>query len=373
MTITNTQHTTTTREKETPKLFQPYTLRSLILRNRIVVAPIAQYSSVDGFANDWHLVHLGSFAVGGAALVMQEGTAVEARGRTSPDDMGIYRDEHIEMLSRITSFIREQGALAGIELNHAGRKGSPIGHRKEARFGLAPEDGGWQTVAPSAIAFADNYPTPVALTKHEIANIVQRFAEGAQRSVAAGFQVIELLAGHGYLLHQFLSPLSNQRNDEYGGALHNRMRFLLEITDAVRQVMPEERPLLVRISATDWLEEGGVTLAESVEIAHELKKHHVDLIDVSTGGNITDATHIPVGPGYQVPFAEAIRREAQIPTGAVGMITQPQQANTILEQEQADLIFIAREFLRDPHWPLRAAHELSYDVAWPWQYMRARL
>lgn len=356
----------------TPKLFQPYTLRSLTLRNRIVVAPMAQYSSVDGFANDWHLVHLGSFAVGGAALVMQEGTAVEAQGRTTLDDMGIYRDEHIEMLSHITSFIRERGALAGIELSHAGGKGSSTGHRKGTRFGLAPEDGGWQTVAPSAIAFADNYPTPIALTKNEIAKIVQRFAEGAQRSVAAGFQVIELLAGHGYLLHQFLSPLSNQRNDEYGGSLYNRMRFLLEITDAVRQVMPEELPLLVRISATDWLEEGGVTLAESIEIARELKKHHVDLIEVSTGGNSKDATRIPVGPGYQVPFAEAIRREAQIPTGAVGMITQSQQANTILQQEQADLIFIAREFLRDPHWPLRAAHELSYDIAWPWQYMRAR-
>jgi 2,4-dienoyl-CoA reductase-like NADH-dependent reductase (Old Yellow Enzyme family) len=370
--ISNEKNAHADTDKDVVKLFRPYTLRNLTLRNRIVVAPMCQYSSIDGFANDWHLVHLGSFAVGGAALVIQEATAVEARGRISPDDMGIYHDEHVEMLSRITAFIRSQGALAGIQLAHAGRKASTNSPWKTPDGEITSENGGWQTVAPSAIAFSDNYPHPVALEKSEITEIVQSFATAAKRALKAGFEVIELHAAHGYLLHQFLSPYSNQRNDEYGGLLQNRMRFLLEVTDAVRQVIPEELPLLVRVSATDWLEEGGLTLEESVEVARELKKHGVDLIDVSSGGNVKKAD-IPVGPGYQVPLSEAIHHQAQIPTGAVGMITEPTQANTILEQDQADLIIMAREFLRNPRWPQRAARELSQKIEWPKQYTRAKI
>jgi 2,4-dienoyl-CoA reductase-like NADH-dependent reductase (Old Yellow Enzyme family) len=331
---------------------------------------MCQYSSIDGFANDWHLVHLGAFAVGGAALVIQEATAVEARGRITPDDIGIYYDEHVEMLSRITSFIRSQGAIAGIQLAHAGRKASTYSPWKGDGV-VTPANGGWQTVAPSAIAFADNYPQPVALSKSEIAEIVQSFVAATRRALKAGFQLIELHAAHGYLIHEFLSPHSNQRDDEYGGSLQNRMRFLLEVTDAVRQVLPEDFPLLVRVSATDWIEEAGLTLAESVEIARELKKHGVDLIDVSSGGNVNNAK-IPIGPSYQVPLSEAIHYDAQIPTGAVGLITEPTQANTILEQDQADLIIMAREFLRDPRWPQRAARELSQHIAWPDQYARAK-
>lgn len=367
------QGATTDRGKKATvtKLFQPYNLRNLIFRNRIVVAPMCQYSSVDGFANDWHLVHLGSFAVGGAALVIQEATAVEARGRITPDDIGIYRDEHIEMLSRITAFIRSQGALAGIQLAHAGRKASTYKPWADVSGEVTPDNGGWQTVAPSAIAFSDTYPHPVALSKSEIAEVVQNFVAAARRALKAGFQVIELHAAHGYLIHEFLSPHSNQRNDEYGGSLQNRMRFLLEVTDAVRQVLPEEVPLLVRVSATDWIEEAGLTLAESVEVARELKQHGVDLIDVSSGGNVDNAT-IPIGPGYQVPLSETIHHDAEIPTGAVGLITEPTQANAILEQNQADLIIMAREFRRDPRWPQRAARELSQEIEWPNQYLRAK-
>ncbi|WP_149402076.1 NADH:flavin oxidoreductase/NADH oxidase [Dictyobacter arantiisoli] len=354
------------------KLFEPYTLRNLTFKNRIAVAPMCQYSAEDGFAQDWHLVHLGALAVGGAGLVITEATAVEARGRISPQDLGIYRDEHIEMLSRIASFIKAQGAVAGMQLAHAGRKGSTHRPWDEPGDGeVKPEDGGWQTVAPSAIAFADTYPQPEALSVAEIAEVVKNFQCGAQRALKAGFQVLEIHAAHGYLIHQFLSPYSNHRTDEYGGSLQNRMRFLLEVTDAIREVVPAELPLFVRISATDWLEEGGLTLEESVEVAQALKEHGVDLIDVSTGGNVKQAK-IPVGPGYQVPFSDTIHHEAQIPTGAVGMITEPTQANNILEQDKADMIFLARELLRDTHWPLRAAHELGSDIAWPKQYERAK-
>jgi 2,4-dienoyl-CoA reductase-like NADH-dependent reductase (Old Yellow Enzyme family) len=351
-----------------PALFRPLTLRSLHFRNRIVVSPMCQYSSHDGFATDWHLVHLGSRAVGGAALVFSEATAVEARGRISPDDLGIYRDEHIEMLSRITRFIKEQGTLAGIQLAHAGRKAST--YRPWSGKGEVPvTQGGWETIAPSEERFSPDYPLPKALTQQEIGDIVHSFQQGARRALQAGFQVIEIHGAHGYLLHEFLSPLSNHRTDEYGGPLSNRMRFLCEVVDAIREVLPVELPLFVRLSATDWIE-GGLTGEDTVEIARKLKQHGVDLIDASTGGNISSA-NIPLSPGYQVPFANDIRRETGIATGAVGLITDPQQANAIIEQGQADLILLARELLRDPYWPLHAARALGHAIAIPSQYLRA--
>ncbi|GER88803.1 oxidoreductase [Dictyobacter vulcani] len=357
-------------KKQTVTLFEPYTLRDITFRNRIAVAPMCQYSSVDGFATDWHLVHLGSFAVGGAALVITEAAAVEARGRISPQDLGIYKDEHIEMLSRITTFIKAQGARAGIQLAHAGRKASTF--RPWSGSGeVTKENGGWQTIAPSAVRFAQNFPLPTELSVAEIAEVVQSFQDGARRALKAGFEVLEIHAAHGYLLHQFLSPYSNKREDQYGGSLENRMRFLVEVVTAIREIMPAELPLLVRVSATDWIEDG-LTLEESVEVARALKIHGVDLIDVSSGGNVAQAK-IAVGPGYQVPFAERIRHGADVPTGAVGLITEPAQANEILQQQQADLILLARELLRDPHWPLRAARELGYDLAWPKQYERAKI
>ena len=368
-------HNTPTGEQEEqhlnlPALFRPLTLRGVTLRNRIMVSPMCQYSSEDGFATDWHLVHLGSRAVGGAALVMTEAAAVEARGRISPEDLGIYQDEHIEMLARITRFIREQGAVAGIQLAHAGRKAST--YRPWSGSGeISVADGRWQTIAPSAERFAANYPLPTALSRQEIAEVVHSFQKAAQRSLAAGFEVIEVHAAHGYLFHEFLSPLSNHRDDEYGGELANRMRFLLETVDAIRQVWPEELPILVRLSASDWTE-GGVTIADSVEVARTLKQHGVDLIDSSSGGNVATA-RIPAKPGYQVPFAEQIRRDAGIATAAIGLITEPQQANEIIQSGQADMIALARELLRDPYWPLHAAHALQYDIVWPSQYLRAKL
>ncbi len=351
------------------ELFQPFSLRDITFRNRIAVAPMCQYSSTDGFATDWHLVHLGSFAIGGAALVMTEATAVEARGRISPQDLGIYLDEHIEMLSRITRFIREQGAHPAIQLAHAGRKAST--YRPWSGHGeVSVEEGRWQTVGPSAQRFSETYPLPEEMALEDIATVVQSFQVATQRAMQAGFEVIEIHAAHGYLLHEFLSPLSNLRNDAYGGSLENRMGFLLEVVDAVRAVLPPELPLFVRVSASDWTE-GGLTIEDTVEVARALKKHGVDLIDVSSGGNIANAK-VPAAPGYQVPFAEAVRKQANIPTGAVGLITDPVQANDILRYHEADMIFLARELLRDPHWPLRAAHVLRENVAWPRQYERAR-
>jgi 2,4-dienoyl-CoA reductase-like NADH-dependent reductase (Old Yellow Enzyme family) len=351
-------------------LFDTITLRGITFRNRIVVSPMCQYSATDGFASDWHLVHLGSFATGGAALVMTEAAAVEERGRISPRDLGIYRDEHIEMLSRITAFIQSQGSIAGVQLAHAGRKAST--YRPWSGKGeLSEADGRWQTIGPGAERFADNYPLPHALSTQEVADVVHSFQVAAQRALKAGFQVIEIHAAHGYLIHEFLSPISNHRIDAYGGNLANRMRFLLEVSDALRAVMPEEMPLLVRVSASDWTE-GGLTIEDTIEIAKALKQHGVDLIDTSSGGNVATAK-IPLAPGYQVPFAAAIRQQAAIPTGAVGLITEPQQANNILLEGEADMIFLARALLRDPHWPLRAAHELQYDITWPHQYERAKL
>ncbi|MBE3561782.1 MAG: NADH:flavin oxidoreductase/NADH oxidase [Ktedonobacteraceae bacterium] len=351
-------------------LFQPLTIRGVRIRNRIAVSPMCQYSAVDGFAADWHLVHLGSRAVGGAGIVMAEATAVEAAGRISPQDLGIYHDAHISMLERITAFIKEQGAVPAIQLAHAGRKAST--YRPWSGSGEITEaDGRWQTIAPSAERFAPNYPLPRAMTQADIAGVVRHFQDAARRALKAGFEIVEIHAAHGYLLHEFLSPLSNHRQDEYGGSLENRMRLLLEVVNAVRQVWPDDLPLFVRISATDWTP-GGLAIEESVEVARALKAHAVDLIDVSSGGNVATAV-VPTTPGYQVPFAERIKRETGIATGAVGLITEPQLANALISDQQADLIFMGRELLRDPYWPLHAARELGYDFSWPVQYVRAKL
>ncbi|GAB3250476.1 NADH:flavin oxidoreductase/NADH oxidase [Chitinimonas naiadis] len=350
------------------RLFQPLTLRQLTLPNRIAVSPMCQYSARDGIANDWHLVHLGGYAIGGAGLVISEATAVTADGRISPQDLGIWSDEHIEPLARITRFIRSQGAVAGIQLAHAGRKASC--HRPWSGSGaVSVEEGGWVPVAPSAIPFADHYPKPVALDAAGLVAIRQAFADAAERALRAGFQVIEIHAAHGYLLHQFLSPLSNQRTDQYGGSFENRIRLLLETVTAVQAVWPRELPLLVRVSATDWVE-GGWTADETVLLAERLKAIGVDLIDVSSGGSAAHAK-IPVGPGYQVDFAARIRRETGAATGAVGMITTSEQAERIVQDGQADLILLGRELLRDPQWPLRAAAELEATAYWPPQYLRA--
>ena len=350
-------------------LFNPLTIRSVQLKNRIVVSPMCQYSSVDGFANDWHFVHLGSRAVGGAGLIITEAAAVSPEGRITPDDLGIWTDEHIAGLKHITTFIEANGAVAGIQLAHAGRKASH--HRPwEGGKAIAPnEPRGWQTVAPSAIPFAEDEPVPAALTLEDIERIIANFVSAAQRSVLAGFKVIELHAAHGYLLHQFLSPISNHRTDDYGGSFANRIRLLPAIVERVQAVWPSGNSLFVRISATDWTE-GGWTADDSVALATVLKEKGVDVIDCSTGGNVS--AKIPVGPGYQVEFAERIRQEAGILTAAVGMITDAEQAEAILANGQADLILLARAFLRDPYFPLHAAHTLGDDITWPVQYERAK-
>ncbi|MCR5888252.1 NADH:flavin oxidoreductase/NADH oxidase [Hymenobacter sp. J193] len=350
-------------------LFTPLTLRGLTLKNRLAVSPMCMYSATDGFANDWHLVHLGSRAVGGAGLVVQEATAVAPEGRITPADLGIWQDEHVPFLRRITDFIKAQGAVAGIQLAHAGRKAS---HASPWQGGavVPEENGGWTTVAPSALPFTDDEPAPQALSLAEIQWLIDDFRAAAGRALLAGYQLIELHAAHGYLLHEFLSPLSNQRTDDYGGSFNNRIRLLLEVVAATRAVWPEELPLLVRISATDWTP-GGWTDEDSVALAAQLKTKGVDLIDCSTGGNVPQAA-IPVGPLYQVQFAERIRRETGLPTGAVGLITSAAEAETIIATGQADLVLLARELLRDPYFPLHAAHELGAEVAWPDQYLRAR-
>jgi 2,4-dienoyl-CoA reductase-like NADH-dependent reductase (Old Yellow Enzyme family) len=350
-------------------LLSPFKLREVTLRNRIVVSPMCQYSAVDGFAGDWHLVHLGSRAVGGAGLVIAEATAVTPEGRISPDDLGLWDDAHIEKLRQITDFIRSQGAVAGIQLAHAGRKASTASEWKGGNV-LLPDAGGWQTVAPSAVPYRESDPTPRELTIMEIQQLIADFGAAARRALAAGFQVVELHAAHGYLIHQFLSPLSNRRTDEYGGSFDNRIRFLLEIVAEVRRQWPDHLPLLVRISATDWVE-GGWNGDDSVRLATILKDIGVDLIDASTGA-IVPGVRIHVGPGYQLPFASRIRKETGMPTGAVGMITDAAQAETILMNGDADLIFMARELLRDPYFPLHAAAALGEDVEWPVQYRRAK-
>lgn len=351
-------------------LFESLQLRKVPFRNRIAVSPMCMYSSEDGFANDWHLVHLGSRAVGGAGLVIAEATSVTPEGRITPGDLGIWKDEQVEYLKRITSFIRAHGAAAGIQLAHAGRKAS---HQKPWEGGrlLAPEQGRWERVAPSPVSFAPGDPPPKELDEKGIAKVVSDFKAAAGRALAAGFNVVEIHAAHGYLLHEFLSPLSNRRTDRYGGSFENRIRLVLEVTDAVREIWPEEFPLFVRISATDWAE-GGWTADDSVSLAKVLKDKGVDLIDCSSGGIIPKVT-IPSDPGYQVPFAEKIRKESGILTGAVGKITTSAQAEEILSRGQADLVFLAREFLRDPYFPLHAARDLGADIHWPVQYERAKL
>jgi 2,4-dienoyl-CoA reductase-like NADH-dependent reductase (Old Yellow Enzyme family) len=351
-------------------LFSPLTIRGVTLRNRIGVSPMCQYSSVDGHATPWHLVHLGTRAVGGAGLVFTEATAVEATGRISPGDLGIYTDAHCEMLEAITTFVRAQGAVPGIQLAHAGRKAStmrPWDGRRAARR----DEGGWDEVdAPSAIPFSDTYPLPRELDHAGIARIIDAFRAAAQRALAVGFEVAEIHAAHGYLLHEFLSPLSNRRTDEYGGSLDNRVRIVCETVDAVRAVWPDDRPLVLRVSATDWVD-GGWTIDETVELARRVRVLGVDMVDCSSGGN-TPSAQIPVGPAYQTPFAERVRRETGVMTAAVGLITDAAQADGIVASGQADIVLLARQELRDPYWPLHAAAELGAEVEWPVQYERAR-
>lgn len=351
-------------------LFSPLQIKDITLKNRIVISPMCQYSSVDGFANDWHLVHLGSRAVGGAALIIQEATAVSPEGRISPDDMGIWKDEHIEKLAQITSFIHEQDSVAGIQLAHAGRKASfPAPWKGKHQIKLA--DGGWQGVAPSPVPYYENDEPPLELTAEGIENVIADFQKAAERALKAGFKVIEIHAAHGYLIHEFMSPMSNFRTDQYGGSFENRIRLLLEIVESVQQVWPENLPLFVRISATDWVENGW-NENDSAQLGKVLLEKGVDLVDASSGANVA-AVKIPLKPGYQVPFAEKIKKESGIATGAVGLITSAQQAEEILAEGKADLIFIARASLRDPYFPQNAAQDLNEDFEWKKQYERGKL
>jgi len=350
-------------------LFEPLTIRSITFKNRIAVSPMCEYSSEDGFANDWHLVHLGSRAVGGAALVMAEATAVSPEGRITPADLGIWKDEHIANLKRITQFIETQNAVPGIQLAHAGRKAS---HHVPWQSGesLTAAEGEWPTLAPSAIAFKEGEPMPVAMSRNKILNCILDFKSATQRALQAGFKVIEIHAAHGYLINEFLSPISNKRDDEYGGSFKNRIRFLVEIVEAVREVWPLIYPLFVRISATEWIDEGWDG-DDSVALGRVLKTKDVDLIDCSTGGNVA-GVRIALHPLYQVPFAERIKKETDLLSGAVGLITTAQECEQILADGKADLIFLARQLLRDPYFPLHAAKELGADVPWPVQYLRAK-
>ncbi|HEX3375643.1 MAG TPA: NADH:flavin oxidoreductase/NADH oxidase, partial [Candidatus Acidoferrales bacterium] len=349
-------------------IFDPLPIRGITLPNRIGVSPMCQYSSEDGFANDWHLVHLGSRAVGGAGLVFVEATAVTAEGRITPEDMGIWKDAHIDFLARIVQFMKTQGAVPAMQIAHAGRKGSTQ-RPWEGNSKVAIEDGGWVPVAPSAVSFSETYPLPRALETNEIHAIVDAFAAAARRALQAGFQVLEIHAAHGYLAHEFFSPLSNFRTDEYGGSFENRTRIGRDIVTAVRKVWPENLPLFIRISAQDW-KEGGWDLDQSVELAKQLKKLGVDLVDCSSAGLVVDQK-IAAGPCFQVPFAERIRRDANVLTATVGLIETKEQVTEILARNQADLVFMAREFLRDPYWPLHAATALGESASWPVQYLRA--
>jgi 2,4-dienoyl-CoA reductase-like NADH-dependent reductase (Old Yellow Enzyme family) len=352
-------------------LFDPLPLREITLRNRIIVSPMCQYSSEDGFANDWHLVHLGSRAVGGSALVFTEASAVTPEGRISPQDLGIWKDEHVPELTRIVRFIDGQGAVAGMQLAHAGRKASTQPPWKGTRALQPGEDGGFRPIyAPSPIPFRPEDPVPEELDSKGIARIVKAFGDAAERALRAGFRVLELHSAHGYLLHEFLSPLSNRRTDAYGGPFENRIRILLEVTRSVRARWPDRWPLFVRISATDWVE-GGWDVDQSVELSRRLAHEGVDLIDCSSGGLLPGAK-VPVGPGYQTAFAERIRREAAVKTGAVGVIRGADQAEHIVRSGQADVVLLARQLLREPYWPLKAARHLGVQVHWPPQYERAR-
>lgn len=351
------------------KLFSPLYIKDIKLKNRIVMSPMCQYSAHNGFANDWHLVHLGSRAVGGAGLVIVEATAVSPEGRISPDDLGIWQDEHIEKLKQITSFIEAQGCIAGIQLAHAGRKASMASEWKGGKL-VKPEDGGWQPVAPSAVAFGEGYAVPRELTAEDIKRVTGDFILAARRAVKAGFRVLEIHAAHGYLLHEFLSPLANLREDDYGGSFGRRITLLEDVVDGVKTVWPEEWPLFVRISATDWAEEGW-DIEQSVKLSRILKEKGVDLIDVSSGGLVPHA-RIPVGYGYQVPLAARIRKETGVSVGTVGMLTDAVQMETLLQNDVADLIFIGRKLLSDPYFPLHAADCLGDHVKWPHQYGRAK-
>ncbi len=350
-------------------LFEPLKLRDVTIRNRIGVSPMCQYSSVDGLADDWHLVHLGSRGVGGAGLVMTEATAVEARGRISPQDLGLWSDAQIEPLARVTRFLRGQGAASGVQLAHAGRKASTA-RPWEGGKPLAPPAGWSPIVAPTALPFDDGYQTPAALAEQDIAALIEAFAAAAARAAKAGFDVIEIHAAHGYLIHEFLSPISNRRDDQWGGSFDARVRFLLQIVGAVRRVWSDARPLLVRLSTTDWLGADGWTVEDSIALARRLGAEGVDLVDCSSGG-IAPRVAIDAGPGYQTPNAARIRTEAALPTAAIGLITTASQAEHILRTGQADMVFLARELLRDPYWPLRAARELGASVPSPAQYDRA--
>lgn len=351
-------------------LFSPLKIKGVTLKNRIAVSPMCQYSSVDGAATDWHLIHLGSRAVGGAGLVMVEATGVEARGRISPEDMGIWADKHVDAFRPIAKFISEQGAVPGIQLAHAGRKASTLSPWQGGGPVPADDPRYWTVVGPSPLPFDEGFQTPEVLDKKGIAVVVSAFVAATKRALAAGFKLIELHAAHGYLFHSFLSPISNKRDDEYGGSLENRMRFLLETTKAVRAELPADFPLFVRLSCSDWIAEGAWDIAQSVELSKKLKELDVDLIDCSSGA-IAPHIRIPSEPGYQVPFAEQIRKEAGIATGAVGLITEAHQANEIIRSGKADIVLLARQMLRDPYWALHAARELGAEQKGPSQYGRA--
>lgn len=350
------------------QLFSSFISAGVTLPNRIVVSPMCEYSSEDGFSNDWHLVHLGSRAVGGAGLLFTEAAAVVPEGRITPNDLGLWKDEHITGLERIVNFLHGQGARAGVQLAHAGRKGSMSRPWEPERY-IPDSEGGWQPVAPSALPFAEHYGRPVALDQAGIDRVIEGFAIAARRAWIAGFDVVEVHSAHGYLLHEFLSPLSNRRSDAYGGSFENRIRLLLQVVDAVRRQLPNAVPVWVRISATDWAE-GGWDIDQSVALAKALKEHAVDLVDVSSGGLVPNAV-VPAGPGYQTAFSARIRREARIPTGSVGVITDPAQAEHILRTCQSDVVFLARQMLREPYWPLHASEKLGAPAPWPVQYLRA--
>ena len=346
-------------------LLTPLDLRGIHLRHRIAMSPMCQYSAQDGFANDWHLVHLGSRAVGGVSLVMVEATAVEPIGRISPGDLGLWSDEHIAPLERIVRFVASQGAVPGIQLAHAGRKASCRPPWEGGAY-LDKDEGGWDVVAPSPIPFGEGSPVPVELDEAALERVIEAFESATRRAVRAGFKVIEIHSAHGYLLHEFLSPLSNARQDLHGGPLENRMRMLLRVTDRVRKIVPDELPLFVRISATDWVD-GGWDIDQSIALARALKDLGVDLVDVSSGGSVPRA-HIPIGSGYQVPFARRIREEADMKTAAVGLISAPQQADEVITAGDADLVLLGRELLREPYWPLKAQHALEEEPSWPIPY-----
>lgn len=352
------------------QLFSPIQIKSLIFKNRIVISPMCQYSSIDGFAKDWHLVHIGSRASGGAALIIQEATAVAPEGRISPADLGLWKDEQIEKMQVINQFVLSQNSIPGIQLAHAGRKAS-VSEPWNGNIKLDEANGGWETVSASAVGYHYNEKPPIALNKIGIQKVISDFKSATKRALKAGFQVLEIHAAHGYLLHQFMSPLSNFRTDEYGGSFENRIRLTLEVLEAIQSEWPIDLPLLVRISATDWAD-GGWNIEESVQLSKILKEKGVDLIDVSSGGLVSHQK-IALGPGYQIPFAGSIKKETGILTGAVGLITQAHQAEEIVASGKADLVLFARESLRNPNLALDFAKELGADIAWPKQYERAKI